>query len=62
MSFTRAHYELYTYRLRIPYRMTTSVKNQLHSIDRSMYAHWVVLPREWSVSHITLPYVSDPAP
>ena len=40
----------------------TTSSNQLWSIERPMYAHYVVLPLELPVSRIALPYVSGPAP
>ena len=40
---------------RSPDRKTTSV-DQLCSIERPMYAQWVVFPLEWPVSHIAFPY------
>ena len=61
MTFTRAHYELYTYRLRYLNRNTISL-NQFRSIEFPMYLYWAVIPLECPGKQISVPYVGDPTP
>ena len=60
MSFTRAHYELYTYHLYDLDRNTTQV-DQLFSVEPLIYLYSAVLPLDHLVRNVAFPYTGGPS-
>ena len=55
ISFTRTHYEVYTYRLCNLDDDTIQV-SQLCFIEHPMYSHWAVFPLNRQVKDVAIPY------